>query len=51
MSLSREMLLRLSLLSRALLKGSSSYKYDMRPSEKHYEIPIVVIVVTTLLLG
>jgi len=39
-SLSREMLLRSSLLSRALLEGSLSYRYDMRPSGKHYEVPI-----------
>ena len=51
MSLSREMLLRSSLLSRALLEGSPSYRYDMRPSGKRYEVPIVVITATTPLLG
>ena len=50
MSLSREMLLRSSLLLRALLEGSPSYRYDMRPSRKCYEVPIVVIAATTLLL-
>jgi len=51
MSLSREMLLRSSLLSRALLEGSPSYRYDMRPSWQRYEVLIVVIVAITLLLG
>jgi len=51
MSLSREMLLRLSSLSRALLRGNPSYRYDMRPFGKHYEVLIVVIVATTPLLG
>jgi len=51
MSLSREMLLRSSSLSRILLGGSPSYRYDMRPSGKHYKVLIVVIVATTLLLG
>ena len=50
MSLSREMFLRLSSLLRALLEGSPSYKYDMRPSGKRYEVLIVVIVATTPLL-
>ena len=50
MSLSREMLLRSNSLLRALLEGSSSYRYNMRPSGKRYEIPIVVIVATTPLL-
>jgi len=36
---------------RALLERSPSYRYDMRPSRKHYEILIVVIVATTPLLG
>jgi len=49
-SLSKEMLLRSSSLSRVLLEGSLSYRYDMRPSRKHYEVLIVVIVATTLLL-
>jgi len=49
--LSKEILLRSSLLLRALLGGSLSYRYDMRPSGKHYEVLIVVIVATTLLLG
>ena len=49
-SLSREMLLRLSLLLRALLEGSPSYRYDMRPSWQYYEVPIVVIAATTPLL-
>jgi len=51
MSLSREMLLRSSLLLRALLEGSLSYRYDMRLSGKRYEVLIVVIVATTPLLG
>jgi len=51
MSLSREMFLRLSLLSKALLGGSLSYRYDMRPSGKHYEVPIVVIAATIPLFG
>ena len=51
MSLSREMLLRLSSLSRAFLRRSPSYRYDMKPSRKCYEVLIVVIVATTLLLG
>jgi len=51
MSLSREMLLRSSLLSKALLEESLSYRYGMRPSGKRYEILIVVITATTLLLG
>jgi len=50
MLLSREMLLRSSSLLKALLEGSLSYRYDIRPSGKHYEILIVVIVTTTLLL-
>jgi len=49
-SLLREMLLRLSSLSKALLGGSLSYKYDMRPSRKRYEVLIVVIGATTPLL-
>ena len=44
------MLLRLSSLLRALLEESSSYRYDMRPSGKHYEVLIVVIMVTTLVM-
>jgi len=51
MSLSREMLLRSSSLSRVLLGGGLSYRYDMRPSRKRYEVLIVVIVATTPLLG
>jgi len=50
MSLLRKMLLRSHSLSRALLGGSLSYRYDIRPSRKHYEVLIVVIVATTLLL-
>jgi len=50
-SLLREMFLRLSSLSRALLEGSPPYRYDMRPSGKRYEVPIVVIAATTPLLG
>ena len=45
------MLLRLSSLSRALLEGSPSYRYDMRSSGKCYEVLIVVIVTITPLLG
>jgi len=45
------MLLRSSSLSRALLERSLFYRYNMRLSGKRYEVPIVVITVTTLLLG
>jgi len=50
MSLSEEILPRLSSLLEALLKESPPYRYDMKLSGKLYEMSIVVIAATTPLL-
>jgi len=49
-SLLGEILLRFDLLSKVLLERNLSYRYNIKPSRKLYEVLIVVIVATTLLL-